>query len=129
MAANKRKAEEPLSEGHPSTRPRLSATSSLPYPDLSRAPVSVPAVQQPDSLLTFSYDADRVQKFDDSALRYYVEPPRGADLGFNYGTWVKRPEERGRLDGLLAAWSRWRSQHASAVLDIHVMSWRGVMTK
>lgn len=131
--AHKRKAEdEPASVPSPA-RQRLSSVASLSYPSLSSSPAKVPPFQRPSQLLAFSYDAERVLEFNDSALRYFVEPPRGADLGFHYDKWIKRPEERGRLDGLLTAWTQFkkslRPSDPSAVPDIHVMTWRGVMTK
>ena len=65
--------------------------------------------------------------FDNSALKYFVEPPRGADLGYRYDQWIRRPEERGRLDGLLEAWSKIKAK--GGLGEIGVVSWRGVMTK
>lgn len=135
---HKRKAEEELPEsGRPPVKQRLDSAASLPYPSLSSSPSKVPAIQRPSPILTFSYNSDHVLEFNDSALRYYVEPPRGADLGFHYEKWIKRPEERGRIDGLLAAWSRFKKTlHASSpspsvvnVPDVNVMCWRGIMTK
>lgn len=69
--------------------------------------------------------------FDNSALRYYVEPPRGAKLNYGYEKWVKQVEERGRIDSLLRALSRVRRDPArqGAVKELGVVSWRGVMTK
>jgi len=82
------------------------------------------------------------------ALRYYLEPPQGADLTHRYGArsssfqsasehltrsfgfaehWTKRPEERGRLDGLLAACLR--PEAAGERTRANVITWRGVMTK
>ncbi|KAI6133502.1 RAI1 like PD-XK nuclease-domain-containing protein [Pisolithus croceorrhizus] len=109
----------------------------LPYPSLSCSPLKAPSIQQPSQLLTFSYDSNHVQEFNDSALRYYVEPPRGADLGFHYEKSIIRPAERGRLDALLAALSRFKntlcasssSRSTVNIPDVNVICWRGVMTK
>jgi RAT1-interacting protein len=60
-------------------------------------------------------------------MRYYVNPPRDADLGHGYERWIRRPEERGRLDGLLLAISEIRKRGADPLISI--VSWRGVMTK
>ncbi|KAL4062868.1 RAI1 like PD-XK nuclease-domain-containing protein [Scleroderma yunnanense] len=121
----KRKAED----DPPSTRePVKQRLASLSYPSLSSSPTKASSIQQPNQLLTFSYNTEHIQEFNDSALRYFVEPPRGADLGFHYEKWIKRPEERGRLDALLSAWSKFKKS-AVSVPDIHVISWRGVMTK
>ncbi|KAF9223316.1 RAI1-domain-containing protein [Gyrodon lividus] len=108
---------------------------NLSYPSLSHATSKPPPFQQPTQLLTFSYTSDHVLEFNDSALRYFVDPPHGADLGYGYDRWIKRPEERGRLDPLLMAWSRFKKSlsegHSSQSKppDISVMSWRGIMTK
>ncbi|KAF9446833.1 RAI1-domain-containing protein [Macrolepiota fuliginosa MF-IS2] len=106
----------------------------LSYPDTTTPlPRSVvpPPFQQPTQLMTFSYSEERELVFDDSALRYYVEPPRGAKLDYGYGQWVKQVEERGRIDSLLRALSRVRGDptRQGAVKELGVVSWRGVMTK
>lgn len=108
----------------------------LSYPSTSAAARAVP-FQQPSPLLTFSYTSAHELEFTDSALRYYVPPPNGADLRYGYERWIKRREEKGRIDGLLKAilkvgermeksdagsGSRWRE-------SIGVVAWRGVMTK
>ena len=89
---------------------------------------SVP-FQQPTSLTTFSYDSKRELRFDDSSMRYYVDPPQGADLRYGYERWVKRPEERGRLDGLLKAWLKVRDGFPDGIMNGGVIAWRGVMTR
>ncbi|KAG8212941.1 RAI1-domain-containing protein, partial [Butyriboletus roseoflavus] len=133
--AQKRKAVDAELEDGPPVRKRPS-NLTLAYPSLSHAPSKPPPFQQPTPLLTFSYTPDHVLEFNDSALRYYVDPPRGADLGYGYDRWIRRPDERGRLDTLLRAWSRFKkslcegpSASQSKAPDIHVMSWRGIMTK
>lgn len=120
------------------------ASRQLPHHTLSYLPVnsSQPVApvpfQQPTGLLTFSYTPQRVLEFTDSALRYYIDPPPGADLRYGYDRWIKRPEERTRLDGLLHAVERvMQKADASAgpgsgekwLRDIAVVTWRGIMTK
>ena len=61
-------------------------------------------------------------------MRYYVGPPVGADLGHGYERWNRRPEERGRLDGLLRAISEFR-RGGTGDPAVNIVSWRGVMTK
>ena len=96
-------------------------------PSANRGP-PVP-FQQPTPLTTFSYDSKRELRFDDSALRYYVDPPHGADLRYGYESWVKRPEEKGRLDGLLKAWAKVRNGFPDGFMNGGVIAWRGVMTR
>jgi RAT1-interacting protein len=60
-------------------------------------------------------------------MRYYVSPPRDADLGHGYERWIRRPEEKGRLDGLLRAISEIRRRGGEPVISM--VSWRGIMTK
>lgn len=106
----------------------------LPYPD-TRTPFPRSATptpfQQPTQLITFSYSEKRELLFDDSALRYYVEPPRGAKLDYGYEKWVKQVDERGRIDSLLKALLRVRKdeKRVGMVRELGVVSWRGVMTK
>ena len=85
--------------------------------------------QQPTALTTFSYNSKRELRFDDSAMRYYVDPPQGADLRYGYERWVKRPEEKGRLDGLLKAWLKVRDGFPEGTMNDGVIAWRGVMTR
>ncbi|KAH8118243.1 RAI1-domain-containing protein [Phellopilus nigrolimitatus] len=60
-------------------------------------------------------------------MKYFTHPPHNADLTYAYETWIKRPEERGRLDGLLTACL---SDEVSPERQrANVVSWRGVMTK
>jgi RAT1-interacting protein len=112
----------------PSLSPPPRASSSLPYPSTSQSASHTVPFQRPLPLLTFSYDKDRELGFSDSAMRYYVSPPLGADLGHGYERWIRRPEERGRLDGLLRAVSEIRTRAAGDPV-INIVSWRGVMTK
>ena len=108
-----------MEENDGTTRYRLSFPTYIPGESV--------AFQYPSQLIAFSYTPDRVLEFNNSALRYYVDPPRNADLSYAYDKWIKRPEERGRLDGLLTALLR-----EEATLDrkkADVVSWRGVMTK
>lgn len=99
----------------------------LPFPDTSRVPSTQIQLQQPVQLTSFSYNAAHELQFDDSALRYYVDPPPGARLDFGFHRWTKRPEEKPRIDALLKAYSRVRKE--SSLTDIGLVSWRGVMTK
>ncbi|OAX41436.1 RAI1-domain-containing protein [Rhizopogon vinicolor AM-OR11-026] len=120
--------DDPSAEGKVA-RVKLSSDHTLAFPSLSHTPTHTPAFQRPSQLLTFSYSPSRILQFDDSALRYFVDPPRGADLNHGYANWIRRPEERGRIDGLLSAWSRFKKSIQGQHPDIGVISWRGVMTK
>ncbi|KAI0772558.1 RAI1-domain-containing protein [Trametes elegans] len=132
-----------ISPDHPQPQ-SSSSRSPLPshtvaYPSTKDAHGAAPVpFQQPTGLLTFSYTPQRVLQFNDSALRYYVDPPPGADLRYGYERWIKRPEERTRLDPLLRAVERVvQKADASAgpgsgakwLRDIAVVTWRGIMTK
>ena len=137
----KRVAVESEPGSPPTPRPHTAKDQesvSLAYPSTSTAALRPVPFQQPTGLLTFSYTPQRVLQFDDSALRYYVDPPPGADLRYGYERWIKRPEERTRLDALLRAVER-VVQKTDARMgagsgrkwlrDIAVVTWRGVMTK
>jgi RAT1-interacting protein len=115
----------------PLKRPRRSPLSpslrqqSLKLPRREPSQHSV-AFQKPSIVTTFSYTPDRELAFDNSAMKYFVQPPVRADLGYRYSGWTKRPEEKGRLDHLLRAVARsgvTQSPFEGAV------SWRGVMCK
>jgi RAT1-interacting protein len=60
-------------------------------------------------------------------MRYYVDPPNGADLNYGYANWVKKKESRGRVDGLLRALSRIKADGRAG--EVGVVCWRGVMTR
>jgi RAT1-interacting protein len=116
----------------PTKIPRLHSPSPSKFQSyqlsyITPSSVPTPPFQQPLPLLTFSYTPTRTLEFTDSALRYFVEPSRGADLNYGVERWIRRPEERGRIDGLLKAWGRVRSQ--GRIGEVGVVTWRGVMTK
>ncbi|KAF9019873.1 hypothetical protein BDZ89DRAFT_1072697 [Hymenopellis radicata] len=82
-----------------------------------------------NSIISFSYDSNRTQKFDDSARRYFVDPPVGAQLSYGYDDWVPPPTEDGKLDDLLRAISRARSAGNLDLSQINAIALRGVMTR
>jgi RAT1-interacting protein len=109
---------------------RTKIDPTLDYPDTSRPPSRSIPFQQPTQIISFSYTSTRTLEFTNSALRYLVDPPPGAKLGYGYERWARKPERRGRIDGLLQAFSKARSGGASASLrDVEVVAWRGVMTR
>ncbi|CAG8737983.1 378_t:CDS:1, partial [Acaulospora colombiana] len=69
------------------------ALKSLKLPPKSQ-PVMLSNFQKPVQLISFSYTPERKQLFDNSAMKFFVGPPRGADLSYRYTNWVKRPEEK-----------------------------------
>lgn len=116
----------------PSAGPSASL-SFLPYPNpATQKPRSVP-FQQPSQLISFSYDSAHTQAFTDAELKYYADPPAGADLNYGYERWVRRDDERGRLDALLRAIAevkaRGKGKEGGALPQIGVVSWRGIITK
>lgn len=125
----KRSAEDDLLPTGKVARAKIEGDYALAFPSLSHPVSHSPAFQRPSQLITFSYSPSRVLQFDDSALRYFVNPPHGADLNHGYKSWTRRPEERGRIDGLLSAWSRFKKNLSGQNPEIGVISWRGVITK
>ena len=112
----------------PSLSPPLPVSASLSYPSTSQSASRAVPFQRPLPLISFSYTKDRELEFSDAAMRYYVNPPPGAELGHGHDRWIRRPEERGRLDGLLRAISEIRRRGTGDPV-INIVSWRGVMTK
>ncbi|KAI0706931.1 RAI1-domain-containing protein [Cerioporus squamosus] len=146
--SKRRLSDTPESHDRPAKRPEIESSqpedspvssTSLAYPSLhSSTPLRPVPFQQPTGLLTFSYNPQRVLEFTNSALRYYIDPPPGADLRYGYERWIKRPEEKTRLDGLLRAIERIMEKADTSMgpgsgkkwlRDIAVVTWRGVMTK
>jgi RAT1-interacting protein len=99
----------------------------LPFPEISRTPSTEIQLQQPIQLTSFSYNEKHEFEFSDSALRYYVDPPPGAKLDYGFSKWIRRQDERGRIDSLLKAYSKAKQEYTLG--EIGVVSWRGVMTK
>jgi len=63
-------------------------------------------------------------------LRYFVDPPLGSSLSFGYDHWIRKPDDRGRIDALLRAISKVKAESIGGSLpEIGVVSWRGIMTK
>jgi RAT1-interacting protein len=108
----------------PPTLPDGQRLLEMPSKDWSPKPV---AFQKPFQLISFSYTSERRLVFDDSALKFWVEPPRGADLSHRYEHWIKRKETKGRLDGLLQAINEEACKGAKS--RAHVVCWRGVLCR
>ncbi|KAJ7067093.1 RAI1-domain-containing protein [Mycena amicta] len=116
-----------LDDTSSSTRPRR---CSLEYPTTLASSSPAPPFQQPTPILSFSYTPAHELQFNDSALRYYVPPPARAQLSHGYDRWIRRPEEKSRIDSLLRALSRAHSQkHPSLASGVGAVGWRGVLTR
>jgi len=110
--------------------PSTSLSTTLAYPSTAKSPQRPTPFQKPLPLLTFSYTSSRTLEFTDSALRFFVQPPPHAHLSHGYDRWIRRPEEKGRVDGLLTAWDRARRGSAGLRdVEVGVVAWRGVMTR
>ncbi|KAG6900838.1 hypothetical protein C0993_000157 [Termitomyces sp. T159_Od127] len=120
-------------------RPRLEGTSNLSpdpqslrvlqYPDTSKHSNKQTPFQQPTQLISFSYNSSHTLEFNDSALRYYVDPPPEAKLNYGYESWIRKPDGRARIDGLLEAFAKARETSNVPLHDVGVVAWRGVMTR
>ncbi|KAJ7903314.1 RAI1-domain-containing protein [Mycena olivaceomarginata] len=103
---------------------------TLAYPALTAPSGPAPAFQQPTQIISFSYTPARELEFTDSALRYLASPPPRAKLAHGYDRWVRRPETRPRLDGLLRALSAARAKrHPALANGFGAVAWRGVLTR
>lgn len=106
----------------------------IPYPSIFKnkpMPKTTP-FQPPTHLMSFSYNSDKAQVFDDSAMRYFVDPPIGSNLKYGYERWKWEPDERGRIDSLLKAISMVKmdsKMSGESFSGMDVVSWRGIMTK
>jgi len=144
MSAQKRKVsyitDIDETSGIPSTSKRrldASGSSTLPIPPTDNPSSRSPPFQQPYQLMTFSYASvtspedpskrSRALEWNNSSMKYYVPPPQGANLAYGYERWIKRPEERGRLDGLLEACIKDQCEGERRRADL--ITWRGVITK
>jgi len=114
----------PVSSERTPNDQRLSV-SSLPYAATRHN--AMPAFQKPKPLTSFSYDASHRLHFDNSALRYFRQPPsRNADLNHGYARWIRKPDEKGRIDNLLHSLVHAKLDFAE---DAGVVGWRGVLTR
>jgi RAT1-interacting protein len=121
-------------DARPTTKQRRSSPSpalyTLAYPALTAAPAPAPAFQQPTQIISFSYTPQRELEFTDSALRFFAAPPPRAQLAHGYDRWVRRPETRPRIDGLLRALSAARAKkHPALASGVGAVAWRGVLTR
>lgn len=66
-------------------------------------------------------------------MRYYRPPPVNVQLGYGYEKWIRRPEERGRVDSLVMAVEKVTSTDSPSrkmnLRDVGVVAWRGVVTR
>ncbi|KAJ6507959.1 RAI1-domain-containing protein [Mycena vitilis] len=123
-------------DARPTTKQRRRSPSppaaprTLDYPTLPAAPGPSPAFQQPTQIISFSYTPARELEFTDSALRFLAAPPPRAQLAHGYDRWVRRPEKRPRIDGLLRALSAARAKrHPALASGVGAVAWRGVLTR
>ncbi|KAK7463369.1 decapping endonuclease targeting mRNA [Stygiomarasmius scandens] len=116
---------------HGSSNSQQGEPKDLSYPDITLRSTKATPFQLPTQIISFSYTPEHVLEFNDSALRYFSDPPLGAQLGYGYERWIRRPEERGRIDSLLKAFDRVKHGGKCPVNldDVGVVSWRGVMTR
>ncbi|KAF7340792.1 RAI1 domain-containing protein [Mycena sanguinolenta] len=125
-----------LLDGHPDSE-RLSVKQrwrSLAPPQVYAlaylAAGAAPAFQQPTQIISFSFTPARELEFTDSALRYLASPPPRAQLTYGYDRWVRRPERRPRIDGLLRALSAARAKrHQALASGVGAVAFRGVLTR
>ena len=105
----------------------------IPFPDVKGSQTSVKQTpfQLPTQITSYSHDEEHRQRFDNSALRYYVGAPVGARLDYGYDRWIRKPDSRGRLDGLLNALQELKKNPSTAagVPPDGLVCWRGIMTK
>lgn len=124
-----------MQDGPPRKRIRVEDETSSEHIMLLPAHASInpspPHFSQPQLLSSFSYDGDRIQHFDDSSLKYFVQPskPRGLDLGRGFKEAVWKPEGSEGPDALLATLERLDQSHDELLDSIKVVSWRGLLTK
>lgn len=86
-------------------------------------------VKRPKEFTCFSYDENHQVYHDASSLRYYYTPSLGADLSRGFDTFEKEDDSvDGHLDSLLKAIAH-HEQKEGKKLDVHVVTWRGMMTK
>ncbi|KAF5391641.1 hypothetical protein D9757_002519 [Collybiopsis confluens] len=133
----RRRLNRPSGSGAAYSQPISRGHKSLSYPAQSSLPKSVP-FQQPTPLISFSYTPEHILQFDDSALRYYRASPPNAQLSYGYDKWIRRPEERSRIDSLLEAVDRVADPDGTGkegrerkinLGDVGVIAWRGVVTR
>ncbi|KAF7374739.1 RAI1 domain-containing protein [Mycena sanguinolenta] len=121
---------DPDSERPSTKQRRRSPTPPQAYALTYPAAGAAPAFQQPTQIISFSYTPARELEFTDSALRFLASPPPRAQLTHGYDSWVRRPETRPRIDGLLRALSAARAKrHPALANGVGAVGWRGVLTR
>ena len=132
LSTRSNKSPRLLSPSRRSPSPKRSNTTTdltLNYPNTSQPPRQSIPFQQPNQIISFSYTSTKTLEFTNSALRYLADPPAGAQLNYGYEQWVRKPEQKARIDGLLRAFSKARSGNGPSLQDVEIVAWRGVMTK
>lgn len=139
------------SNTHPNKKRRIDENISRLHL-ITEADRHPPAFQQPYQLLSFSHTSvpgstnpsphhnkSRFRKLEwnNDSMKYFVTPPIDANLSYGYKRWIKRPEERARLDGLLQACTRkdlsptdeCRIRVETERRRADLITWRGIGTK
>lgn len=123
------RSKHPRLESNSNSHPDSQSLQFLQYPDTSKHINKQTPFQQPTQLISFSYNSSHTLEFNDSALRYYVDPPPRAKLSYGYERWIRKPDGRARIDGLLQAFAKARETSDVPLHDVGVVAWRGVITR
>ena len=139
-------AQMPPQYPYPFVQPPAFAPRLIPPLERPHAALPPVSVQQPALLTTFSYDTAKRRLHDDSAKRWFREPPVGADLNYGFERYVEEPHVPDPLDSVLytlmeragGALDRTAvagtpsispAAVAAELLRMQVVTWRGIMTK
>lgn len=138
----------------PPPAPQVAHGSFIPPLERPLAALAPVSIQQPALLTTFSYDEHKTLLFDDSAKRWYHDPPtatnsagdHAADLNYGFEHFHDKPHIPDPLDSVLYTLMQ-RAKGApdrpavdgtpiipaqavdSEILRMNVVTWRGIMTK
>lgn len=107
---------------------------------LPRRQEAAPSLGKAKQLIAFSYTNEHRQEFNDNSMRYFVEPPLGADLNSGYENWKADSEWRGGIGDLLRAvchakWAHEKERNENGSLNAgkfvmpDIIAWRGNIMK
>lgn len=89
-----------------------------------------------EQLIAFSYTDEHRQEFNNKSMRYFVEPPTGADLTSGFENWKADSEWRGGIGDLLRAVCHAKKGHeesetlrADKFVMPDLIAWRGNIIK
>ncbi|KAL2760803.1 hypothetical protein ACRALDRAFT_2095428 [Sodiomyces alcalophilus JCM 7366] len=86
-------------------------------------------VKRPKEFACFSYDDNHEFHLGDSSMRWYYNPPIGADLSKGFNQFIKHDDSKDEHLVSLLKTIKAHEEETGKKIDAQIITWRGMMTK